>query len=324
MNPGKLSAATVQFQHLPGDKPGNLAIMRRFVEQAAAAGVKLLVFPECCVSGYWHLRKLGRAEMEAIAEEIPEGPTGRTLLKWSREFGMTIGAGLIERGEDGKLYNAYMAAMANGRWANHRKIHAFVSPHLASGDRYTVFDLPEGWRAGVLICYDNNLIENVRMTALKGAQVLLAPHQTGGCRSISPHGMKPIDVEIWERRKENPAAIEAEFASDKGRGWLMRWLPSRAHDNGLFVLFANSVGRDDDEIRTGNAMILDPYGRIVAETGAAADAMVRGELDPELLRDCTGARWIMARRPELYGEMARRSGAEKPIRQVRFGEQEPG
>ena len=52
----------------------------------------------------------------------------------------------------------------------------------------------------------------------------------------------------------------------------MRWLPSRAHDNGLFLIFSNGVGVDDDEIRTGNAMILDPYGRILAETWNAGDA----------------------------------------------------
>jgi predicted amidohydrolase len=47
----------------------------------------------------------------------------------------------------------------------------------------------------------------------------------------------------------------------------MRWLPARAHDNGLFLLFSNGVGADDDEVRTGNAMILDPYGRIIVKPG---------------------------------------------------------
>lgn len=47
-------------------------------------------------------------------------------------------------------------------------------------------------RVGVLICWDNNLVENVRATALLGAEVLIAPHQTGGTHSRSPHGMKPI------------------------------------------------------------------------------------------------------------------------------------
>ena len=71
----------------------------------------------------------------------------------------------------------------------------------------------------------------------------------------------------------------------------MRWLPSRAHDSGLFLIFRNGVGVDDDEIRTGNAMILDPYGRILAETGKAEDAIVTADLDASLLKDATGRHW---------------------------------
>ncbi len=77
----------------------------------------------------------------------------------------------------------------------------------------------------------------------------------------------------------------------------MRWLPSRAHDNGMFVVFSNGVGIDDDEVRTGNAMILDPYGRILAETWKADDAMVVADLDASLLEHSTGSRWIKTRRP---------------------------
>src|SRR5204863_1201147 len=102
--------------------------------------------------------------------------------------------------------------------ACHRKLHAFESQYIKSGSTYTVFDIPQGCRVGVLICYDNNLIENARITALLGAEVLLAPHQTGGVRSHSPRAMGPIDPALWEQRTENPAAIEAEFRGPKGRG----------------------------------------------------------------------------------------------------------
>lgn len=95
-------------------------------------------------------------------------------------------------------------------------------------------------RVGVLICWDNNLVENVRATALLGAEVLMAPHQTGGTHSRSPHGMKPIPQALWQRRAEDPQAIEAAFRGEHGRGWLMRWLPSRAHDNGLFCCSATA------------------------------------------------------------------------------------
>jgi len=312
--------ATVQFQHEPGDKSYNLGRVRDFVTEAAGSGVEIIAFPEMCITGYWHVRKLTREGVDALAEAVPEGTSTQELLRLSREHSITIGAGLIERGDDGKFYNAYVVAMPDGRWARHRKLHAFEGPYMSDGDTYTVFDTPHGCRVGVLICYDNNIIENGRATVLLGAEILLAPHQTGGCNSLSPHGMKPVDQAIWARRNEDPTACEAELCGPKGRGWLMRWLPSRAHDNGMFLLFSNGIGPDDDEIRTGNAMILDPYGEIIAESRAAGDAMVVAGLDASLLEMSSGRRWLRARRPELYGSLAVRTGKEQSTRSVRFGE----
>jgi predicted amidohydrolase len=313
-----LRAAAVQFQHAPGDKAANMAAIRRFVAQAAERGSQLVVFPECCISGYWHLRHLSKDEMIALAEPVPDGPASQELGKLARETGMTIGAGLIEIDPCERLYNTFVVAMPDGRFARHRKLHVFVNPHLTPGDEYTVFDTPHGVRMGVLICYDNNLIENARATALLGAEVLLAPHQTGGCKSGSPFAMGVIDRRLWDERETNPAALQAELRGDKGRGWLMRWLPSRAHDNGMFLVFANGVGPDDNEVRTGNAMILDCYGRIISETSKAGDDLVLGDLDASLRERCTGVRWIRARRPELYGPLAQRTGQEQDTRTVRF------
>src|SRR5260221_12811359 len=112
--------------------------------------------------------------------------------------------------------------------------------------------------------------------------------------------MKPVDPAIWARREEDPAACEAELCGPKGRGWLMRWLPSRAHDNGMFMLFSNGVGPDDDEIRTGNAMVLDPYGEVITETRESGDAMLVADLGASVLRTASGRRLLRARLPELY------------------------
>jgi predicted amidohydrolase len=317
-----VKVAAVQMEHAAGDKAANFAIMERFIALAAQRGVQILSFPECCITGYWFLRNLSAEQLAALAEPIPAGPSTQRLLALSRKTGMTIGAGLVERGDDGRLYNAYVVAMPDGAWRRHRKIHAFEHEQIAPGNEFTVFDTPQGVKLGVLICYDNNIAENARLTALKGAEVLLAPHQTGGCHSISPHGLKPVDKAIWARRKEDPEAVRKELTGDKGRGWLMRWLPARAHDNGMFLVFANGIGVDDDEIRTGNAMILDPYGRVIVETCAAGDDMVVADLDADLLTNCTGRRWMQARRPDLYGPLAVPTGRERDTRSVRFAKGE--
>jgi predicted amidohydrolase len=313
-----IRAAAVQFQHNAGDKEANFAKIEAFVGKAAEKGVEIIAFPEMCITGYWHVRNLTREEVDALAEPIPDGPSTQRLLALSTRHGMTIGAGLIERGNDGSLFNAYVVAMPDGRFACHRKLHAFEGPFMKSGDSYTVFDTPHGCRVGVLICYDNNIIENARITALMGAEILLAPHQTGGCRSRSPRAMGAIDPALWDGRREDPASIEAEFRGSKGRGWLMRWLPARAHDNGMFLVFANGVGTDDDEVRTGNAMILDPYGEILVETFVAADAMVVADLKADELPTSSGRRWLSARRPELYMPLTIPTGKERDTRSVRF------
>jgi predicted amidohydrolase len=310
--------AAVQFEHAPGDKPANLDKIRGFVEHAARDGVEIIVFPECCITGYWFLRHLGRSELVALAEPVFDGPSSQVLIGLAEETGMTIGAGLVELGEDRHLYNTYVVAMPNGEARRHRKLHAFVSEFISSGSEYTVFDTPHGCRVGVLTCYDNNIGENVRITALGGAEILLAPHQTGGCKSPDPHTMGQVDRKLWEERYNNPEAIEEELRGLKGRGWLMRWLPTRAHDNGVFLAFSNGVGVDDDEIRTGNAMIIDPYGRILVETWKAGDDMVVADLDASLLDVSTGRRWIATRRPELYSSLTVRTGVEQDTRTVRF------
>lgn len=313
-----IKSASVQFNHKPGDKEYNLNKIREFVASAARQKVDLLVFPEMCLTGYWHVRKLSKPDIAALAEPVPSGPSTQELLALSSEYNMTIGAGLIESTNEGDLYNTYVVAMPDGQIAFHRKLHCFISEHMSSGNEFTVFDIPQGAKVGVLICYDNNINENVRITALKGAEILLAPHQTGGCDSPSPRCMGKIDPELWEDRHDRPDAIEKEFRGSKGRDWLMRWLPSRAHDNGMFLIFSNGVGIDDDEVRTGNAMIIDPYGEIISETWKAADDMVVADLDPRELHKCTGQRWLTSRRPDLYGPLTEFTGREKKTRESRF------
>jgi predicted amidohydrolase len=315
-----LRVASVQFEAAAGNSRVNLAKVRGFAVQAAQAGATLAVFPECCLTGYWFLRNLSREQLADLAEAVPDGPSTQAILEIARELGVAIGAGLIERGADGAFYNTYFVATPGGAVHRHRKLHAFEHEAIVSGSGYTVFDLAGGWRAGILICYDNNIVENARATALLGADVLIAPHQTGGCRTRNPRLMGAVDPALWHNRIADPEAIEREFRGEKGRGWLMRWLPSRAHDNGMFLIFSNGVGVDDDEIRTGNAMILDPYGSVLAETCRAGDDMVVADLDPSLPACSTGRMWMAARRPELYASLAVRTGRERDAHQLKFEE----
>src|SRR5260370_37849605 len=103
-----VKAAAVQFEWIQGDKPANLETIRWFAAQAAARGVQLLVFPECCITGYWFLRKLSREQLGQLAEPV-NGPSSAALLELASRYGMTIGAGVVEA-DAGLDYNTYVVA----------------------------------------------------------------------------------------------------------------------------------------------------------------------------------------------------------------------
>jgi len=80
-----LRAAVVQFEHFAGDKAANFAKIESFAARAAAQGVQLLAFPECCITGYWFLRNLSRPQLLELAEPVPQGPSTRQLIELSRK-----------------------------------------------------------------------------------------------------------------------------------------------------------------------------------------------------------------------------------------------
>ena len=122
---GAIRCAAAQFQHRASDKTYNLGVIERFTEEAARHGARIVAFPEMCVTGYWHVRNLDRASIEALAEAVPDGQSVQTLVRFATRCELAVGAGLIEQDEDGRLYNTYVVALPDGQVHKHRKLHAF-------------------------------------------------------------------------------------------------------------------------------------------------------------------------------------------------------
>ncbi|KAK4236546.1 carbon-nitrogen hydrolase [Achaetomium macrosporum] len=297
-----LQIASIQFENASGDKASNLAAIRRLTAQAAQKGCKVVAFHECSISGYTFASRLSRDELLAVAEAVPGGPSVDALIQIARDHDVAVLAGLFERDEADNVYNTYVCVEpARGFVAKFRKLHPFISAHLSPGNEYVVFDL-FGWKCGMLICYDNNVVENVRATALLGAEILFAPHVTMCTPSTRP-GAGFVDPALWQNRARDPTTLRAEFTGLKGRAWLMKWLPARAYDSGIYVVFSNPIGMDDDQLKNGCSMVLDPFGDILAECTNLGEDVAVALCTRDKLELAGGWRYRKARRPELYRDI---------------------
>lgn len=293
--------STAQFENKSGDKAYNLSVIDQLAGQAAAGGSQVIAFHECSITGYTFARHLSKEQLLAVSEFIPEGESVARLTEIASKHNIVVLAGLFETDEDENIYKAYVCVDKNGLVAKFRKLHPFINPHITPGSEYCVFDL-FGWKCGILICYDNNVIENVRATRLLGADIIFMPHVTMCTPSTRP-GAGFVAPEFWYNREADPTSLRLEFDGMKGRGWLMKWLPARAYDNAIYAIFSNPIGMDDDQLKNGCSMILDPFGDVIAECRTLGNDIVTATLTPEKLTQAGGNRYIKARRPDLYRDI---------------------
>lgn len=296
-----IKIATAQFENRSGDKDYNLSVIERLSKQAAKEGAQAVCFHECSITGYTFARHLSKSDLLAHCEMIPEGKSIQRLIKIAKDADIVILAGLFEKDAEDEIYKGYVCVGPDGLIAKFRKLHPFINPHIRPGNEYVTFEL-SGWKCGILVCYDNNIIENVRATTLLGADIIFMPHVTMCTPSPAP-GRGFVNPELWYNREKDPTSLRLEFDGPKGRSWLMKWLPARAYDNGIYAIFSNPIGMDDDQLKNGCSMIIDPFGDIIAECRTFEDSMVIATCIEEKIRDSGGRRYLRARRPELYDKI---------------------
>ena len=295
-----MNIAVAQFQPKDGDKTYNLSRIRNLTEKAKSEGADLISFHEMSISAYTFTKDLSFEEITDLAEEVPYGKSTQELINIPEEFDLPILAGLVEK-DQGKIFNTYICVTKDGVIAKYRKIHPFISKHMSAGNEYCVFDLL-GWKCGILICYDNNVIENVRATSLLGAELIFAPHVTGCTPSAMP-GRGYVADKFWQNRETDPVSLRLEFDGPKGRRWLMRWLPAKAYDNGVYYAFTNPIGYDGEHLKNGNSMIIDPYGEVLSEIKSFNDDITISKITKEKIELSGGWRYKNARRPEIYKDI---------------------
>jgi predicted amidohydrolase len=308
-----LKIAVAQFQPKDGDKDYNLSVIDKLTAKAKHGGAEVISFHEMSITAYTFFKDLSREEVKSYAEKVPDGKSTKRLIEIAAKHDMTVLAGLVEIDNEDKFYNTYICVDKNGLKAKYRKIHPFISKYLSPGSEYVVFNIKD-WKCGILICYDNNVVENVRATSLLGAEIIFAPHVTM-CTPSSMPGRGFVDDSLWQKRELDPVPLRMEFDGPKGMQWLMRWLPARAYDNGVYYVFTNPIGYDGDQLKNGNSLILDPYGDVMVEIKSFNDEIAMATVTEDKLKLAGGYRYKNARRPELYKDIigAEHNSQTKPV-----------
>jgi hypothetical protein len=83
----------------------------------------------------------------------------------------------------------------------------------------------------------------------------------------------------------------------------MKWLPARAYDNGLYVVFSNPIGMDDDQLKNGCSMVIDPFGDVIAECRSLGDDIAIATCAYQKIAKSGGRRYREARKPDLYSHI---------------------
>ncbi len=243
-SPETIRVAAAQMEPKLGKLELNLGRILSGIEKAAEDGAKLVVFPECALSGYCFASRA-----DGLAHAVPgDGPEVGKIAEVARRTGCGCVFGLLER--DGtRLFNACFLVGPDGLKGVYRKVHLpflgidmFVDP----GDLAFAVHEVNGLKIGMQICYDGTFPEVARVQTLLGADLLVLPTN-------------------WPTHSECAAE---------------HLIPARAMENTVYMMAVDRVGVEDGFRFIGLSSIVDPSGKFLAQASAEAEEMLFADIDP--------------------------------------------
>jgi N-carbamoylputrescine amidase len=272
------------------ERDANLHSASVRIREAAAASAQIVCLPELFLGPYFCQRQ--DPSIFDRAEPIP-GPSSEHLAKVARETGCVIVASIFERRTAGVYHNTAVVFDADGSILGlYRKMHIpddplyFEKYYFTPGDTgWKVFATRFG-KVGTLVCWDQWYPEAARLTALRGAELIVYPTAIG-----------------WH------PAEKAEFGIAQHQAWeLMQ--RSHAVANGVFVAAINRVGHEGPTNGGlefwGGSFVCDPFGRVLKRGDHGREELVIVECNRKLIEE-TRRNWpfLRDRRIDAYGELTR-------------------
>lgn len=247
----------------------NVKLACSYIDQAAEGNPDLVVLPEFFNHFYFfQYRDYNYIELG----ERDDGYTISRIKAKAKEHNLFIIATIFEEQAPGVYYDTAMVIDPEGDIiGKYLKTHpagvrSLEKMYFRFGSKYPVFRIKD-WKMGIVICYDTHFPESVRSVTLNGAELVVIP-------------------------------FAAPYKEDNMRS---HTIITRAYENGVYVAACNKVGLEGEWTLGGDSLIVNPFGKVVAEAGRAGDKIITAELNRDLVYE---ARRIMPmlrdRRPDLY------------------------
>jgi predicted amidohydrolase len=299
----------------PNQKTDSRAVilgrMIRLLEEAAAQGATLVVFPELAFTTFFPRWLLEGDALEAYFEPSMPNPGVQQLFDRARALGVGFYVGYAERTPDGRRFNTAVMVQPDGTvLGRYRKVHlpGSIEPRLGSRYQqlekryfeYGNFGFPafragadwQGAVIGMMICNDRRWAESWRVLGMQGVELVCLGYNSA---AYDPNGGNTEDATL--RTFHSKLVAQAN-----------------AYMNATWAVAVAKAGEEDGSGLIGGSVIVDPQGRVVAEATTLEDEVLVADCDLDLCRQGKDKMFNFAahRQPHHYTAITDRAGVIAP------------
>jgi predicted amidohydrolase len=288
-----------------------LGRMLALLEESAASGTTLVVFPELAFTTFFPRWLIEGEALDHYFERGMPNPAVQSLFDRARELGIGFYVGYAELTSDGRRFNCSILVDRDGEiLGRYRKVHLPGSVEPRAGAAYQqlekryfeygdlgfpAFRAGPDWShaiMGMMICNDRRWPEAWRVLGLQGVELVCVGYNSA---AYDPNGGVSEDAAL--RTFHSKLVTQAN-----------------AYMNATWAIAVAKAGSEDGSGLIGGSCIVDPNGRIVAEAKTLMDEVVVADLDLDLCRQGKDKMFNFAahRRPEQYTAITERAGVIEP------------